>query len=360
MAKSIQDILGGRQMTGVVKTVASGIPNYVPTEFMNTTKRIVGNRSTFLQVQGQRAGGRTVQYGAPAQRRTMVPLAEIGVTLMHVYEEMIHDPLVLQNLMGQNGNAAAEVSAEEVDRQTVEFKRLCDTARLMALYSTLRNGKIWIGANGDLLLSSSNAVITVDFGVPTSNVLAAGGGTIVDWAVASNSIVYDVQNVKKTAIKTTGRELGYAFYGQNILKYILANTEAKALIAANPVLLNAVYQTGEIPDGFCGLKWRPCYRAFGLDTSATATDYWGADTLVFCPDPSTDWWQWQEGSYLVPRSVGNVYPSAEEAVRDVDIVYGQFAYGVLLHNPVTVAQYVGDTFMPVLASPNDLYIATVH
>jgi hypothetical protein len=227
----------------------------------------------------------------------------------------------------------------------------------MSLASTLALGKIYLGANGDILFSSSGAAVTIDYGVPANNLNQLNSGISASWATAGTKIVQDITNIKKAAVQDTGREIEYAFYGANILGYLLDNTQAKALFAANPMLLNQVYNTGEIPDGFCGLKWRPAYRAFGLSSSGTVTGWFDADQITFCPRPSNAWWQWQEGSYPVPRSIGNVYADAVAAARDVDIVYGTFAYGVVSHNPVTINQYVGDTWMPVLASPNDLRIA---
>lgn len=359
MAKSLQEILGARQMTGVISTVAPGLPNPIPQNFFNTTKRVMGDKSTFIKVTGERRQSQTSPYGAPAKRVNRLPMSEAGVTLLHSFEEQGHNPVVLQALLGLNGGPAQDFAVEEVDRQTQAFNLRLENAKIGSMLSLLRHGKIYIGSDGEILFTSSGAVVTVDYGVPAANLNQIDSIIGTTWATDSVGIIDDITAIKKKAKQATGRALKYAFYGQNILGYILGNLQAKALIHANPVMAQQLYNTGEIPDGFCGLKWIPVYDAFGLDTSDAVTDWWGGDIISFTPEPDGQWLQYHEGSMLVPRSVGTVHADAVAAANDLEVVYGKFAYAVVGHNPPTITQYAGYTWMPLLASPSDLYIADV-
>lgn len=359
MAKSIQEILGAAVMTGVVQTAVTGLPSVLPPAFTNVTDRVVGNRATFLKVGGTQRHAQTSEYGSPARHVQREPLSEAGLTMLHSFESQNHNPLVLQNLLGLNGEVPQAVAISEIDRQTVNFASRFASLRLVAAYSVLRYGAIYIDSSGNVLLDSTGAAVTVDYGVPAGNKDQISGIIGTTWATDSTDIVADITAIKNKARKATGRPLKYAFYGSNILTYLLTNLKVKELINNTPMLAERLYNSGEIPDGFMGLTWVPMHTAYALNSSGTATDLWGGDTVVFCPEVNSGWWRFFEGSYLVPNDVGQIYADVIAAARNLSLVYGRFAYGTIDHNPAGVTQYAGDTFFPLLASPNDLYIADV-
>ena len=178
------------------------------------------------------------------------------------------------------------------------------------------------------------------------------------WATAGTSIIQQVTAIKKQQAQAGKQPLMHAFYGANIAKYVAANTSAKELINNTPALAQSYYNTGDLPDGFLGLRWHPAYSAYALDGSGGVSSIFGDDTIVFTPDPNPQWYQFHEGSYMVPRSV-DIVADAAAAARQLDIVYGMFGYAKVGHDPVSITQYAGDTFLPILADASQIVIADV-
>lgn len=359
MSKSIQEILGGRNMTGVFKEIQSGLPNYLPPAFLNVTNRVIGNTATYFKVRGERNNAETNAYGAPAKIVNGQQMTEVGITLAHVFEQFNHNPVALQNLMGFNGEPAKMLAVEEVDRQSREFKVRCENARLSAVYSVLANGKIYLDGKGRILYSSSGATVTVDYGVPAARLNQAAGIIGASWGTASTDIIGDIVALKKQQVQDGKPPLRHAYYGSNLAGYIAANTEAKELIQRTPALATQRYIGAEIPQGFAGLEWHPVYGAYGLNSSGAVTEWFGADTLVLTPEPMQDWWGFYEGSFPVPRDIGIVGNDPVAAANNLDVVHGQFAYATVGHNPPTINQYAGDTFLPVLKDASALFILDV-
>lgn len=359
MAQTLQQILGGINKTQTVQQIRSGLPNVLPAGFLTTHQRVVGRSVAFDKVSGQRAFATTTQYGAPARDVTQLGRTRAAAGMIHAFESIHHDPLILQNLMRQDSDAIQALAVDEVLRQTREFLVRFANLRLGAVYSMLANGKIWLDADGRLLFSSSGAAETIDFGVPTGQTGQIGGAINASWATASTDIVGQVQAIKKLAVQTTGFPLAHAFYGQNIVKHLLANDQAPELIQGNPELATAFFTAGEIPRGFCGLQWHPVYQAAGLNPAGQMADFFGPNTVVFTPEPSVDWYDLAEGSYLTPGSLGEVSGDAGGAARSLEQVFGMFSYAKVTDNPATIQHFAGDTFLPLLKNGRAIFIATV-
>jgi hypothetical protein len=358
MAKTIQQILGASNMIGVAQSVRRGLPQYLPESFTRTGRRVVGNTAKYNKVEGGRDLARLVQYGAPASLVGRKGITQVPVTLAHTFESITHDPLVLQNLMRTDSDEVQQMAVDEIDRQTAEFTVRSENFRKGLIYSVLANGKIYFDGAGNLLFSSSGAVTTVDYGVPANNLNQANGLISASWATAGTKIIQDVNNLKKAAVQATGYELKHAFYGSKIAGYLLANTEAKELINRTPTLAQQFYNSGEIPNGFCGLQWHPVYGAFGTDSSGTVQSFFGDDYIGLFPEPSTEWWEIVEGSYIVPKSI-DVAPNVQSAVGNLQTAFGMFDYAVVNHNPAGLTHYHGDTVLPLLKVPAAVYILDV-
>lgn len=364
MAKSLQEILGYVKLTGIIQATTSGTPNPLPAGFTNIKKPTVGNAGRYIQVNGSRQTARLVQYGSPALRRQLQNIASKDVKLIHTFEEMQIDVLVMEMLRNHTNPELMNRGIDEVTRQVKEFKVLFDNLRLTATLQTLSTGFIYFDGDGNLLPSSSGAKITIDYGVnSTTNggqLQDAGGNTIItSWATASNDIPGMIRNIRKTALRRTGYPIRYAFYGENIPSYIAANNYVKDWFARNPHKQSQYLDTGELPDGMMGLTWIPAYDAFFEDSGNTNRDIWSADKVVFTPEPSPDWWETMEGTYSVPTTI-NLVGDALQALNSFTPVQGPFSYGLpCLNPPAAFNVYAGDTFLPILKVPNAIYIADV-
>lgn len=358
--KSLQELLGYVPMTTMARRVIGGVPDVLPPAFSSgTSRKVIGNTVQYNAVYGHQRTAIAVQYGQKAHEIQPDQIAQATATLVHTFETFSHNPLVLQNLWGLNGEGPAAVAADLVDYNLKELGRRPATLRTASRYLALFGGKIWFDGQGNLLANSSGAAVTVDFGVPAANQGQLGGLIDTTWTNAAANIPQMINKIKDDSVAQRGYQITTAFYGANILTDLLANTQASNLIKANPVLQNAVYNRNEIPNGFCGLNWVPAHGAFFKDKNNATVRPCGAGEVVFTPDPTPDWWEHVEGSMLVPSTI-DIVSDIDEAMKSFTNVYGPFAYGQVSINPPTIAQFFGDTYLCLLKVPAAIYQATVE
>ena len=364
MAKTLQQILGAKNLTGVIKGVAPGIPqDILPPAFLKPTRTVEGDYCTYRKVDGTRKTARLAQYGAPSRTRSLKGVSEVPVKLVHSIESMQHTPATLMNLTNMADENRQKLGIQEVTRQTRDFKDLFVNLRYASVYAMLAAGVIYFDVDGELLPDSTGAFTTVDAQVPSGNkdqLDVFGDGAIIaaSWATAGTAINTQISNLKIAARKKTGYPLRQAFYGNNILNYFLGNTKLKELINRN-----AGYQVaaagGEIPQGFLGLNWTPVQEAFYEDADGEYQEFFGGDTVVFTPDPSPDWYEFIEGTYPVAGDIGKVAADAVAALRSIKIESGMFSFATVTSDPAGIKQVAGDTFLPMIKVPGAVFMADV-
>ena len=163
--------------------------------------------------------------------------------------------------------------------------------------------------------------------------------------------------VKKAGRKLTGHPITHAFYGINIPGYIAMDPVLQAIIRGSQRVAEETI-TAEIPASVGNLKWYPIDQAFFVDQNGNYQDWAGPNTIVFTPDPSTDWWEVIEGTYPVPRSI-QLANDMGAVLGNLQQVAGPFSYAQVTTNPVSLQHFAGDTFLPILKNPAAVFIAEV-
>ena len=362
MSQTIEQIIGGVNLTGVIQLTTTGIPDVLPPAFYADRRMVNEDQGEYTKVTGQRRVARIAAYGSPSQQRDLKDIGKIPVKLIHTVESINHKPSTLMNLFKYDELAIQKMGINEITRQTRDFKMVFDNLRVAAAECALFNGAIYYDGNGNLLPNSTGAVVSVNFGVPASNQgqlpAGTGGANLIttSWANASAKIVTMITKIKKAARKASGYPLKYAFYGENVPDNIFQNTTYRDFLARNPSA-NAQAVNGEIPDGFCGLTWLPAYEAFFEDQNGSNQDLVNPDMVTFTPAPSLDWWEWLEGTYPVPTNVGTISQDGAAALPSIMTATGMFSYGQVIADPTTIKQVGGDTFLPVLKVPKAVWQA---
>lgn len=363
MAKTLDQILHWTNLTGVIRDPKMGIPSPLPPAFLRPTRRITGNSGTYTKVDGNRKTARLVQYGAPSVRRELAGVSDKPFVALHSFEHVEHDMSVLTMLRNFNNPEVQRQGSQLVAERTVNFRQGFVNLRTAAIFQALFTGANYFDADGNLLNSSSGAVTSVDYAIPSGNkaqldVFGAGDIIAASWATAGTDIVSHVKNLKQASVKLTGYPLAHAFYGENILGYLLGNTDLSALIAGNPGYSQSFAQL-EIPNGFLGLNWHPCEEAFYVDDDGSYQELCGGDTVVFTPEPSSDWWEVVEGSYEVPTSIGSIGADATAMLNQFATTYGMFSYAKVLDDPGMIKHNAGDTFLAIPKVPGAIFQADV-
>lgn len=376
MPKTLMQILGGKNLCGVIQRIKPGIPmDILPAGFSRVTRTIKGHVGTYFMVTGTRKTARLAAYGSPSKTRELSGIEEKPITLFHTIENIMHSPSTLMLLKSMQ-DQEQRLGEAEVARQTAEFKQLFANLRFAAIYLAIANGEIYYDNDGNLL--ASDTANKVDFGVPAvsgtgvgnKGALAAARGTdsIIGavgysganylWSTTGTGIHLQLKSLKKVARKLTGYPLKYAFYGENILDYFLKNTVILNIMNRNAKIQDSILG-GEIPDGFLGFNWIDVNQAFFEDSSGINQEIFDADTIVFTPEVDRTWYDFLEGTYPIPTNVGNLTAGSIEALATIMIKAGMFSYGKVTEDPVGIKQVAGDTFLPIIKVPKAMFIAKV-
>lgn len=363
MSQTIEQIIGGVNLVGVIQATTTGIPDVLPPAFYADRSPVNGDTGEYTKVTGTRKTARIAAYGSASQVRQLKDIAKVPVKLIHTVESVYHKPSTYMNLFEYNNLALQRLGIQEVTRQTREFKQLFDNLRVAAAESALFKGAIYYDGSGNLLPSSSGAVVTVNYGVPAGNqaqLNVDGSGNIIGtkWSTVTAPIITQCNKLRKAARKLTGYPLKYAFYGENVPDYIFSNTTYREFLKINTAANKSALE-GEIADGFGGFTWIPAYQAFFEDDNGVNQDLVNPNGVTFTPAPSIDWWEWLEGTYPVPTSIGAVSSDAASAMQSVNVATGMFSYGTVVSDPTTVKQVAGDTFLPVMKVPKAVFQAVV-
>lgn len=362
MSTTLNEILGGRNLSGLIQAVKPGIPTPIPESFFSSSQMKSGDTAEWQEVDGTRKLALQVHYGSPA--KTMVNLEGVRkrtAQMVHTFHDLPIDLPTLMMLEDENG-ARQKMGLQEVIRQTTIFNTRFDNLRNGTMLSTLSDGKILFDAQGNFVEPGGSASLTVDFGVPAGNrdqLDVFGSGAIIGttWATDTTDIAGDIRNIRKSAVQLTGYPLAHAFYGENILEYIFSNTILKEAINRSQKGQDGML-ADELPDPFLNLQWHPMNEAFFVNQSGDVKELWGGDKIVFTPEPSAEWLDTIEGSYPVPTGM-TVAPDAVSAHSAFTETFGRFSYAIQELNPPGVRQFAGDTFLPMLKVPKAIFIADV-
>lgn len=365
MAKDLRDIVGHLPLTEALRSVMSGVPNPFPSELftVKSANRILGDRAKYIRISGERRTSKKALYGSPAVKRTLKDIADQTVRCMHTFESFGIDPVILQSLRSFE-QYEQDKGMDWLSYQIDEAARRHVNTRVISTASVLRYGAIYWDSAGQLLPTSSGANETFDFNVPATHKDQCNGNISASWALHTTDIMGDIRNLKQYAVQETGLEFDTALYGVNLPKYISQNDYAMSYLSRNAGMNEKILSTGEIPEGFGGVKnWIPVYTSFfESDDSGTVSEIWDDDLMVLLPpikqpDKMT-WWAMFEGSFPVPRSI-EVSRDPMGALGNFETVYGAFSYGAVTINPPGMEIYHGDTWLPGLRNEKAIFMADV-
>lgn len=359
MSKPLSELLHYSALTHVVRTPLGGVPNNLPPAFLNLTRGKSGNQIAWDILASSRQVAKATMPGSPSVRRKLQKVGQNSATIPRFAEHIVVGGETLTALRGFGTPQQQQKGSEYVDYQVAEAGRRFMNTRIALINSVLKHGKIYLKSDGeggyDLLPSSSGADITIDMQLSADHT-GDLGGLLTDWSASSTNPIDEIQAVMEQALKDTGIPLRHVFYGPNVRKYLLDNDDVKQLLRTDSAMANALKQ-GAIPDGFgdAQLRWHPMQRSFFNDASGTNQDWFSGDEIVFTPEPSRDWYEYVEGSELLPSGTLGTFGDANAALDATEEIFGRGAYAKLEDDPVQLKQVSVDNGMPVLYVPDAIF-----
>lgn len=275
----------------------------------------------------------------------------------------------------QSNSEIVRMNAQaELQRQVRNFVDRFRNLRTNAAHSVLFRGKIDVAADGEIQTTSFSPMRTIDYGVPTGNLITHDGSgstyNIGDWSNSATNIVLNVQNLKKYQSRQRGFDVTNVYYDVNVPGYLAANTSFKEYLTRNPNFNQQFVNTGEIPNGVLDLNWTPIYKAVHVTggtggTSATITGWTSGKFISFSPDPGADWW-YENLECGLPAPTGLTSEAQiTEAMLNPDtlskafpIRWGMHSYSLMNADPIMAKLIVADFHLPALKSANAYMFGT--
>ena len=352
MSTTLPDILQARNLLGNAEQVKAGLPiKHLPATFLGgpgVTRPTEGNVFTHTITSGAQKTARYTAYGAPSSGRTMSGIGERSGKTITSSENVDIKASTLMNLVSPSGQRQ-RLGESEVARLNAEAVTLRMNLRIAAVTQALFLGNIYFDIEGNLLPSSSSAVVTVAMPTPTTYTKSAS------WQTAGTDILGDLASFQAQSLRTTGLEIRHAFYGSRVMNSLMTNTNARDLIvrnvAANGNVLNGaasgmVFELG-------GITWWPAFFGFFVDDGGTARQFstgsagtYDQDHVVFTPEPDSSWYEFIEGTTPVNMDGASTSSDFSSAVAGIDIMQGMWQYAVRTNDPVGVKYIYGDNFFP--------------
>jgi len=359
MAYSVHDILSFTPLTEAVEVVKTGIPQVLPSEFWTTTEQISGNTARMIEFSGTRRTARVSPYGAPAKQAEKVSLQDRAVILLSSREEQPFRDELLKILREWDDYKPQQAFAmKEIAHQGEQYRQRFENLEIAAALQTVAKGLLYFDGEGNLLPTSSGAVLTVDQGVPANNKNQLNGIIGTTWSNTAAPIANDLFNLRARAVQTTGYPLKYAIYGKNIPGYMTANASLQGFWARNAVYNQQYLEKNLVPEKFLDFVWVPANEAFYEDESGTVQTIFPDDGITFTPEINKATYTCYRGSEMVPTQFGPV-ADAVAALKSLTEVFGRGRYAKLKDNPVEILDIAFTHFLHRLKVPAAYFMADV-
>lgn len=355
-AYSLEQLLGYTTLTGLIQAKTPGLPSVLPDAFFANPKKTNLDSGLYTVVKGNRKTARAAMFGSPARQRELADLSVKPVKLMHFFEEI---KLKMQLFMALRQKTSWERDAdyEEITRQIAYFKQEFENTRKVATLQTLVNGIVYFDSNGNILPSSSGSSWSASANINANNQNQLNGIISTSWDNPAANIPDMCRYIRQRAAQLTGYIPTIAFYGRKVPNYLTNNNYVIDYMKTNTMRQNKYLEDAELPNLF-GFNWLPAYEMFYNDDNDTDQVIIGDNQVVFCPDPSPEWWEPLEGSYPVPTNI-NLQTDAQAAMNSIKEVHGMFSYSQVTISPTGLSVFVGDTFLPTIKVPDAVFQATV-
>lgn len=373
MGTTLKELLAPNTILGVVDVLMGALPkDHMPAGLFGdagTIQPVIGDTGYIVRGAGTHRAAKQAMRGSVSRPRTISGIAKRPEALIHSAEHMEIKADDCRAIVDYNANpganslaVSASVARSEIARIQRQATTLSMNLRTAAVTSAFALGHIYFDGDGELLASSSGAVIDVDYGIPAANLNQVSSSISASWATASTKIVSkDLDALKLHMRKQSGRIAKHVIYGSDIKQYLMANTEAKEFMFRNMAFNQSMLGNAGNGDVFQlgGLTWWPGYQGFYRNSSDTATTFLPADAIVVLPDPSPDWYQMQEGFELIPTEAFGSGMSLEDLFNNTMTRQGIFQYADGMKDPIRGKLVYGDNFLPAIHVPEAVIIADV-
>lgn len=363
---SMQDVLNPQFLSKAYSKIASLSVQNPMLDFYSRPENYDGDVIEMVVYDDDREAAPINAKGAPARTQDTRGASKSYFSPIHAFNEVTIPMASVQFLRQDDNPALQNMGIQELRRQMELFGRRHRALRAVTLAKALSDGIVYYDTDGKVLESSSGAAVTVDLKVGATHKsqlahASNGGSDIINtaWDQAGASILTDLEQIRDAAEYDKAPPPKHVWFHTTAKQWLRANTEIKSYIqyvdaARADQLLNSMSNGSFVVGDYVFHFYNGTY--VGADGS-TVRPLIPITKAIITPDVG-DWFRHYECAELVPTGEG-VMSSIEEALGNVQSVYGDFAYLRLDDNPVKLTMRMGANFLYAFADPNAVWMPTV-
>ena len=358
MDSSIRKILDPRLLTAAYQQLGTTVETSFTDTFFVNPEPVDDDQVRAMYDPADMAAAPGNNPGAEARLITVGAAQERVYNLFYSFNRTSLNEDVMRALREPGSYTLQRKGAAEVARIMRKFRDRQTRFKELVISKVITKGAVYMDGLGRVLESSSGAVASADFQVPGNNQGNLGGLITGLFSTAGTDIPAILESIVQQARTNNVPVPTNCWINRANLASLRNNTKFQTWAANNPQPAERILQGGMI-ENLWGFNWR-FVSAMYQNVSGTMTPYiplTGVGSLVMTPDPNGPWAKATNGLNLVPRTL-DLVTSVEEALNQLDNVYGAFAYAALTHNPIRVDSFLGDKFGLHFNEPGAVWQAT--
>ena len=300
--------------------------------------------------------------GQPARRMSPTGKTRRALAMLNMFDVLNLKADSLMFLREPESWMLQQGGATEIQQQLEDLALRHLYTKYVWLAKYFGGGAIYIDANGEILESSSGAVVTVDTGIPAANQSQidlsnfGGSGNAIDaaWDVAGTKLLTQLDRLNHTAVEFQGSEpLRHIWVHPTAKAWIRQNTEILAMYASIERLDNALLGDAFEINNYVFHFFGGTYEA----ADGSRKPFIPLTKAIITPEPGP-WIAQGSGVQIVPTTV-DVQPGQFVNFAGWEKHYGDFAYFQAEHNPPSVNLFAGTNWLFGFKNPSSVFVPTV-
>jgi hypothetical protein len=358
---TLDDVLHPQVITELYREETSKIFSHPLIEYYGQeTKNYTGDRFEFAYREAMKLPAPANVRGEPARVLQPTGPSARRVYMLHAFNEISLSMDALQMIRRPDDSTTQEKGREEIVKQMEDFGARHHVFRAVCLAKTLADGVIHLGADGQVLESSTGAAYSVDFGVPGSHKgqLDVNGSNLIElsWDDPAAKILDNLDAIGIRAEEENAEEPRHIWLHHSAKRWLRQNIQLQDYVSGASEAVDRVLR-GTIVEDFNGWTWH-FYSGTYRNQAGALFPYIPRTRAIITPDVGP-WLRAVNGSELLTGFEG-IRSSVDGALQDVTEVFGDFAYVKLLDNPTKLVLRMGTNFVYAFANPNAVWMPTVE
>lgn len=356
MDESIEELLQPDVLTSAYQQVDTPRETPLTDLFLANADDVDDDTFRFLYRPGDTKPAPINHPGGSARVLTMGQAKERYLSLYTVFNSHEFNMSVFNALREPDSHILQNMGRTEIVQILGVFAERHRTLKELIVAKTLGDGKVYANESGEILESSSGATYVADFGVPSGNQGDIGGIISDLFSEPDANIPLMIEQLQDNQRQNKMPPLRHVFLHKLNLQYLRENDYFIEWAVRMPDYASRVLN-GEPIEDLWGLTWhfnQDYYEAQdGTDKPMIART-----KAIFTPDINGRWKRAVRGPTIVPKQTG-LSLGVEQALTQLQLVHGEFAYAAVEHNPAKIVGFFGDKWGFGFAEPSAVVQATV-